>query len=450
MHKPRPQAHLRRLRTVFNLENQRPVGEPQPRQARAGVCKQRREWRRSRLLHSHAVSPCRGVSRRGFSALRPARRHSRLPAQRAAKLYGVFRIRARKALAQAQLEPRVEAQARGERHAQAKRPARSVAGLHTYVGLPPRMALAPVKPVTQFHLVALRRVERRVPHQPRGVLAAPQRLHAALGRAPGRTEPHRQPAPVLRRGVGDRTAEPPFLVLGVLVGQQPPRVDLHRQPPDRVAEPAADLQPRARLRIARVVAKTRFQRRLQHPAGKRHRARAFEHQAHPTRLSRRPDQTLDGLGGRARQPRIGTHRQLEPTGPAGAHRQRRSPAERRHGVRQIRPERRFRTLGRERQLAHAVPEHAPDARALVELETRVGVKARHGACDRAAARRRVRVGALAFAVREHDPGQPPIPAAVESEHRRGHLAVEGHPLVVALEPRRRGAAPRRPLPEPAR
>ena len=32
----------------------------------AGGCKQRREWRRSRLLHSHAVSPCRGVSRRGF------------------------------------------------------------------------------------------------------------------------------------------------------------------------------------------------------------------------------------------------------------------------------------------------------------------------------------------------------------------------------------------------
>ena len=136
MHRPRPQANLRRFRTVFNLENQRPVGEPQPRQARAGVCKQRREWRRSRLLHSHAVSPCGGVSRRGFSPLRPARRHSRLPAQRAAKLYGVFRIRARKALAQAQLEPRVEAQARGERHAQAKRPARSVGGLHTDEGHP--------------------------------------------------------------------------------------------------------------------------------------------------------------------------------------------------------------------------------------------------------------------------------------------------------------------------
>ena len=48
MHKPRPQAHLRRLRTVFDLENEPPVGEPQPRQARAGVCKQRRELRRFR------------------------------------------------------------------------------------------------------------------------------------------------------------------------------------------------------------------------------------------------------------------------------------------------------------------------------------------------------------------------------------------------------------------
>ena len=146
---------------------------------------------RQRPFISVIFSESMRVSRRGFSALRPARLHSRLPAQRAAKLYGVLRIRARKALAPAQLKPRVEAPARGKRHAQAKRPARSVAGLHTYVGLPPRMALAPVKPVTQFHLVALRRVERRVPHQTRGVLAAPQRLHAALRGAPGQSEPHR-------------------------------------------------------------------------------------------------------------------------------------------------------------------------------------------------------------------------------------------------------------------
>ena len=42
---------------------------------------------------------------------------SRLPAQRGAQLCGVLRIRARRALALAQLKPGVEAAARGERHA---------------------------------------------------------------------------------------------------------------------------------------------------------------------------------------------------------------------------------------------------------------------------------------------------------------------------------------------
>ena len=76
---------------------------------------------------------------------------------------------------------------------------------------------------------------------------------------PARTEAHRQPAAVLRRGVGDRTAECTFLVLGVFVRHEPPRVDLRRQRPGRVAEPAAELKPRTGLRVTRVVAKTRFQ-----------------------------------------------------------------------------------------------------------------------------------------------------------------------------------------------
>ena len=164
----------------------------------------------------------------------------RLPAQRGAQLCGALRIRARRALALAQLKPGVEAAARGERHAQTQRLARSAARLHPDVGRPARPALPPVKPVPHLKLVGLRRVDRRVSHQRRGVLAAPQRLDAAVGRALARPEPHRQPAPVRGRGDGHRPAEPPFLVRGVLMGQQPARVDRHRQPPGGVAEPAAD------------------------------------------------------------------------------------------------------------------------------------------------------------------------------------------------------------------
>ena len=143
----------------------------------------------------------------------------RLPAQRGAQLCGALRIRARRALALAQLKPGVEAAAHGERHAQTQRLARSAARLHPEVGRPARPALPPVKPVPHLKLVGLRRVDRRVSHQRRGVLAAPQRLDAAVGRAPARPEPHRQPAPVRGRGDGQRPAEPPFLVRGVLMGQ---------------------------------------------------------------------------------------------------------------------------------------------------------------------------------------------------------------------------------------
>ena len=62
----------------------------------------------------------------------------------------------------------------------------------------------------------------------------------------------------------------------------------------------------------------------------------------------------------------------------------------------------------------------------------------------------MRGGALASAVRDHDPGAPPVPTAVESEHRRDDLAIERQPAVGAAEPAGRTAAPRRPLPEPAR
>ena len=98
---------------------------------------------------------------------------SRLPAQRGAQLCGALRIRARRALALAQLKPGVEAAAHGERHAQTQRLARSAARLHPEVGRPARPALPPVKPVPHLKLVGLRRVDRRVSHQPRGVLAAP-------------------------------------------------------------------------------------------------------------------------------------------------------------------------------------------------------------------------------------------------------------------------------------
>ena len=98
----------------------------------------------------------------------------RLPAQRGAQLCGALRIRARRALALAQLKPGVEAAAHGERHAQTQRLARSAARRHPEVGRPARPALPPVKPVPHLKLVGLRRVGRRVSHQPRGVLAAPQ------------------------------------------------------------------------------------------------------------------------------------------------------------------------------------------------------------------------------------------------------------------------------------
>ena len=61
-------------------------------------------------------------------------------------------------------KPGVEAAARGERHAQAKRLARSAARLHTDVGRPPHTALQSVKPVPQLDLVALRHVELCVSH----------------------------------------------------------------------------------------------------------------------------------------------------------------------------------------------------------------------------------------------------------------------------------------------
>ncbi len=87
---------------------------------------------------------------------------------------------------------------------------------------------------------------------------------------------------------------------------------------------------------------------------------------------------------------------------------------------------------------------------IYRTEARVGVKARHGACDRAACGRRMRVGTAAIAVREYDPGEPPLPTAVKSEHGGGDLGIQRQLAVGAAEPARRSAAPRRPLPEPAR
>ena len=81
---------------------------------------------------------------------------------------------------------------------------------------------------------------------------------------------------------------------------------------------------------------------------------------------------------------------------------------------------------------------------------RVGVQCRQCAGDRPAGGSGMRVGAPASAVRDHDPGAPPVPTAVESEHRRDDLAIERQPAVGAAEPAGRTAAPRRPLPEPAR
>ena len=159
--------------------------------ARHGGCRRR----------GHVGSPCPGVGPRVVSTRSPRPPLPlRLPAQRGAQLCGALRIRARRALALAQLKPGVEAAAHGERHAQTQRLARSAARRHPEVGRPARPALPPVKPVPHLQLVGLRRVDRRVSHQPRGVLAAPQRLDAAVGRAPARPEPHRQPAPVRGRG----------------------------------------------------------------------------------------------------------------------------------------------------------------------------------------------------------------------------------------------------------
>ena len=121
--------------------------------------------RPSGLGPCHAVSPCPGVFPRAVTVPLPTvHLQSRLPEQRGANLSGVLRARARTALAPAQLKPGVEAAARGERHAQAKRLARSADRLHTDVGRPPHTALQPVKPVPQLDLVALRRVELCVSH----------------------------------------------------------------------------------------------------------------------------------------------------------------------------------------------------------------------------------------------------------------------------------------------
>ena len=73
------------------------------------------------------------------------------------------------ALALAQLKPGVEAAARGERHAQTQRLARSAARLHPDVGRPARQALPPVKPVP--HL----RAGRPAPRRPARVSPAPRR-----------------------------------------------------------------------------------------------------------------------------------------------------------------------------------------------------------------------------------------------------------------------------------
>ena len=75
---------------------------------------------------------------------------------------------------------------------------------------------------------------------------------------------------------------------------------------------------------------------------------------------------------------------------------------------------------------------------------------RQGAGDRPAGGHRLRVGALAAAVRGHDAGAPPAPPAVDAEHPRGDLALERRPAVGAAEPAGRPAAPHRPRPEPAR
>ena len=67
--------------------------------------------------------------------------------------------------------------------------------------------------------------------------AGPQRLHLALRLAPGGTEVHRQPPAVGLGLVADRTAETPFLVFRVLVGEQHPCGDLDRQRPGRIPQP---------------------------------------------------------------------------------------------------------------------------------------------------------------------------------------------------------------------
>ena len=131
------------------------IGRPPHRcssAARHGGCRRR----------GHVGSPCPGVGPRAVSTRSPRPPlPSRLPAQRGAQLCGALRIRARRALALAQLKPGVEAAAHGERHAQTQRLARSAARRHPEVGRPARTALPPVKPVPHLKLVGLRRVDRR-------------------------------------------------------------------------------------------------------------------------------------------------------------------------------------------------------------------------------------------------------------------------------------------------
>ena len=77
----------------------------------------------------------------------------------------------------------------------------------------------------------------------------------------------------------------------------------------------------------------------------------------------------------------------------------------------------------------------------------VRVDARQGARQRTAKRFGVGVVAFAQAVRQRHAGKPPVPSAVHTEYRRGHLAIERQRPVGAPKVRRRGLAPRRPLPD---
>ena len=125
---------------------------------------------RSAAAPCHAVCPveaCRNVPSPRY--LRP----SALPAQCAAKLHSVFRIRARAALAPSQFEPGLKVRSEGEFQSHLQRP--TVLGRLCRDERHPQRGLAATgNPLTEFRLEPLSDIERGVARQPRGVLPTAQ------------------------------------------------------------------------------------------------------------------------------------------------------------------------------------------------------------------------------------------------------------------------------------